>query len=479
MKLRTKGLIGLVVVLLMVASLIGVALPKAEFQITNLVIEPREVLVGEPVVVSVDIRNTGRATGEYQATLMVNGDVHETRNLKVPAKGTESVSFTVTPTSPGEFKVTLAGLTASFLAKEGLLPVLYPGDWWRYKGSTGEEESEVTYEVLGETTIKGVVTYVVQFSGKLPAQAFDRGTSFLDKGTLYPVEEERSGKVDNVTISEKLTVASRNIQGSPWPLVVGKEWGVSWGENFTSRVGLVVTKGERQFSRTFKVEGKEEVTTATGVFRCFRVVERDETGNVTGRWWYSDKVKREVRCELMVQGVSVTYELLSYQASTTPPTPPQPKLDIRTPTEYEEPTFGYTISYPEGWELATEEGEEGAVYIFTSTGAKGLRFAWLSVKVISLPSETSLDEQYEKIVAATEESDVNFELVSSVKVPAELPWYQLEWSSSLKEVKRKGKTIIALKGEQLFMVTGWVQEAYSTEYWSALNKVIQSFGIRS
>ena len=484
---KKKGFLGLVIALFVVASLILsgvlVSLPKAEIQVSNLVVKPKEVLVGDPVVVSADIRNTGRAAGEYQATLMVNGDIHETRNLKVPAKGTESVSFTLTPTSLGEYKIALGGLMTIFFVKEGMLPSLYAGERWVYRVSADKEESEVSYEVMGETTVSGIVTYVVEFSGKSPLNPYDKGTSFLDKGTLYPLVEELSGtsynisvSSDNISVSEKIVV-KQLIEGSRWPLAAGKEWTVSGSENFTSRNGLVVTKGERQWSRTFKVEGNEEVTTAAGVFHCFKVIERDETGNITGTWWYSDKTKREVKYELMVQGVPVIYELLSYQVSVTPPATPPSKLEFPAVTEYEEPTSGYILSYPEGWKLEPEEKEPGTVYVYTVSGARGLRFAWVRVSVVPVSAASTLDEVYQDIMAATKEADPKFELVDSIKVEAEFPWYEVKWNSWRQEVKLKNKAIVALKGEQLFMVWGWVQAAYSEEYGSALEKVIDSFGV--
>ena len=476
---KKKGFLGLViglsVVLFLVVSGVLVALPKAEIQVSNLVVEPRKVLVGDPVVVSADIKNTGGRTGDYQATLTVNGDVQETRNLEVSAESVQSVSFTVTPTSSGEYRVALGGLTGIFVAEEGILPSLYGGDLWTYTVRGGGEESEVSYEVRGETTMEGEVVYVIDFSWESPLGPFDRGSSFVDKGTLYPIEEEHSGTVDNILVSEKIVV-ERLIAGSPWPLVIGNEWTVSWSESSTSRNGLMVTNGESQSSRTFTVEGKEEVTTAAGDFRCFKVVERDETGNVVGSYWYSDKIKREVRYEV-VGDIPVVYELASYNVSAAPPATPLPEIDIPSVTTYEEPTAGYVISYPEGWELNTEEIEEGTVYIFTSTGAEGLRLAWLRVQVVSSEDELVLDEVQQEVIEATEQTDPNFELVSSIKVSAELPWYQLEWNSSLDEVKLKGETIVAVKGQQLFVVTGWVQAAYSNEYGSALEGIIDSFGI--
>jgi len=478
MKLPKKGLVGLVIAALIVASVIIVALPRTEFQVSNLTITPKEVLVGNLVIVSADIRNAGRRTGDYRATLIINGSVQETKSLNVPAQSTQSASFTFTPTSPGEYKVILGGLTTTFIVREGVLPILYQGDWWQYKVSALQDKSEVTYEVLGEGTFEGKVVYVVQSIGKTLPDPHDKGISLVDKEILYADFEERSGTVEGITVSWKVTVVDRQVQGTRWSLEVGKEWSVSWTENLVTKKGLVLSAEERKVSRNFKVEGIENVTVAAGDFRCFKVVERDGTGNIVGTYWYSDNVKREVRYVLKLQNMYVNYELVFYHISTTPPATTPPKLEVFVPTDYKEPTFGYSISYPEGWELATTgEGEEQAVEVFTSGGAGGVRFAYLNVRVISNVGETSLDEVYEQILESTKKGDPSFELVGSLKVLAELPWYEIEWRSPLKEVQRKGKTILALEGEQLFVVTGWVQEAYSEEYWSALEKVMGSFGI--
>jgi hypothetical protein len=471
-------IIGILVVLCLVVSGIWVALPKVEIQVSNLVVEPEEVLVGNSVVVSADIRNTGGKTGDYQATLTVNGAVQETRNLEVPAESVQSVSFTVTPTSLGEYLIDLGGLTGSFVAQEGILPSLYRGDSWTYKVDRGGEESEVSYKVLGETTTEGEVFYFIDVSWESPPGLFDSGSSFLDTGTLYAVLEEWSGTDEGVPISRKTTFANRQLQGAPWPLETGNEWTVSWEESVTTKKGLLLTTDERLLSHTFKVEMIENVTTAAGDFRCYKVVERDEAGNIIKVAWYSDKIKREVKYVVLGDGVPVVYELASYKVSASPPTIPPPELDFPSVTDYDNPVFGYTISYPEGWELAASEGEEASIEIFTSIGAGGLRLAWLNVQVVSFEGELNLDELSQKIIEATEKSDPYFELVSSIKVAAELPWYQLEWNSSISEVALRGKTIVAVKDQQIFVITGWVQAAYSDEYGSALGEVIDSFGFR-
>jgi len=487
---KKKGFLGLVIAIVVLASLIlsGVliAMPKAEIQVSHLAVEPKEVEVGDSVVVSADIENRGGADGEHQATLLINGEVWETKSLSVPAKSTQDVSFTVTPTSLGEYKIALDGLTAVFFVREGMLPSLYTGDRWVYRVSA-EEKSEVSYEVVGEANIEGKVVYVleVEASGKSPLDPYDKSTLFLDKGTLYPVREELSGMVgDNIILYKKMVVERRLVEGEPWPLIIGDGWKVTWSENFDSRNGLVLTSGESETSRTFRVEGSEDITTAAGDFHCLKVIERDETHKVVGTAWYSDKTKMEVRQELIIQDVPVTYELISYEVSTTAPAASPPKVEIPSTPTYDEPTFGYTVSYLEDWELTPGESKEGEVYIFTSSGAKTLRFAWLRIWPMENTDKLTLDEQFDKVMAETEEADPNFELVDSFKVEAELPWYEAEWNTSHEvevdsepqDIALRGKTMITLKEDTFFMLTGWVQADYSEDYWTPFNEVIDSFG---
>jgi hypothetical protein len=477
-------IIGILVVLCLIVSgiLISLPKPKAEIQVSNLVIEPSEILVGDSVAISADVRNAGGKTGDYQATLTVNGNVQETKNLEVLAEGTQSVSFTFTPTSSGEYQIGLGGLTGSFVAREGMLPSLFYGDSWTYRVVEGDgEKSEVSYEVGGETTTKaGEAVYAINVSWTSPPDPFDKCTSFLDTGTLYPVLEEWSGTNGDMAISRKITFANRQLPIAPWPLETGKEWSVSWEEDTATKEGLMLTIEEKQFSHTFEVEGMENITTAAGKFRCFKIVERDEEGNVVGMSWYSDKVKREVNRVTWVGDVSTSYELTSYNVSSVPPSVTPPEVDFPSVTDYNNSTSGYAVSYPEGWELApSSEGEEGNIEIVSSAGARGLRLAWLRIQVSPIAGAPTLDEVNDDIIKATKQSDPNFELVSSTKVAAELPWYELEWNSSLNGVDLKGETIVAIKGQQLFVITGWVQAAYSYDYWSALEGVIDSFGILS
>ncbi|GAI53273.1 unnamed protein product, partial [marine sediment metagenome] len=52
-------------------SFIALEIPEAEFVVTNLVIDPSEVYVGEQVSISVVVTNVGNKAGSYEVTCEV------------------------------------------------------------------------------------------------------------------------------------------------------------------------------------------------------------------------------------------------------------------------------------------------------------------------------------------------------------------------------------------------------------------------
>lgn len=52
-------------------SFVTLEVPVARFEVSNLVIEPTEVYVGEPVSISVVVTNVGGRTGSYEVILEV------------------------------------------------------------------------------------------------------------------------------------------------------------------------------------------------------------------------------------------------------------------------------------------------------------------------------------------------------------------------------------------------------------------------
>ncbi|MDP7240228.1 MAG: hypothetical protein QGH72_03360, partial [Dehalococcoidia bacterium] len=102
----------------------GCSSPPAQFEVTDLNVQPPEAMPGEKVAVSIIIRNTGGNAGSQLMTLRMNGEAVETRDVQVEAKTTERVDFEVDPQAPGFYLVELGGLSGSFTVTMGLAQVI-------------------------------------------------------------------------------------------------------------------------------------------------------------------------------------------------------------------------------------------------------------------------------------------------------------------------------------------------------------------
>jgi hypothetical protein len=86
----------------------------AEFQATDLKIEPTAVLADEPLTVSVKITNIGEASGSYTVELKIDGTTSESKSVNLSGGATEIVDFEVTEISPGPHTVNIDTLSGSF-----------------------------------------------------------------------------------------------------------------------------------------------------------------------------------------------------------------------------------------------------------------------------------------------------------------------------------------------------------------------------
>lgn len=110
-----KKFLGVLLVgLLILGSLAGCA--TAEFEVGPLSIAPSEVWVGTTFTVKSDISNVGGADGSYSATLIVDGNVTETKDVTVSAGSKEEVSFTCSLDTAGVHTLELGGRTTSVTA---------------------------------------------------------------------------------------------------------------------------------------------------------------------------------------------------------------------------------------------------------------------------------------------------------------------------------------------------------------------------
>ena len=86
----------------------------AEFQVTDLTVNPSSVLADEVVEISVKITNVGEATGSYKVNLKIDGATRDTRDVTLAGQANDVVEFEVTETNAGTYNVEIDGVAGSF-----------------------------------------------------------------------------------------------------------------------------------------------------------------------------------------------------------------------------------------------------------------------------------------------------------------------------------------------------------------------------
>ncbi|TET26301.1 MAG: hypothetical protein E3J73_04800 [Candidatus Bathyarchaeum sp.] len=93
----------------------------ADFQVTELTVNPPSVLADEIVEISVKVTNVGEASGSYAVNLKIDDTTRETRDVTLSGGATEIVEFEVTETNPGTHTVEIDSQSRSFTV-ESLAP---------------------------------------------------------------------------------------------------------------------------------------------------------------------------------------------------------------------------------------------------------------------------------------------------------------------------------------------------------------------
>jgi PGF-pre-PGF domain-containing protein len=93
-------------------------LKPAEFKGSDLVVTPATVNTGDTVTISAKVTNVGELEGNYTATLKLDGATEATKEVKLAAGASSTVSFTVKKDKAGTYNVELAGLPGKYTVSE-------------------------------------------------------------------------------------------------------------------------------------------------------------------------------------------------------------------------------------------------------------------------------------------------------------------------------------------------------------------------
>lgn len=183
------------------------------------------------------------------------------------------------------------------------LPTLSTGNQWVYDvemAVDGNYTGTLTQTVTGQEMIDAVDCYTLDWTFDPAVMGVTTFKVWMEKDTLMEKKMEMSWTYGNDTFTS-VTVMSYEFDKALWPLEVGKEVAMTSNETTTIYVdSMEISTTTEITTGTMKVEGKEKVTVAAGEFDCFKIVMRDEDGNVVYKAWYVDQVKGWVE--------SVSYE---------------------------------------------------------------------------------------------------------------------------------------------------------------------------
>jgi len=132
----------------------------AEFKVSNLMINPTEVIVGKAVEISVTVTNVGKQSGEYKVTLGINGDVEDAKTVSLASGESKVVTFTVRKDTPGTYAVAVNGLTGSFRVEKIIIVILDLLGRYLTAPQTVRQGDLVTYKF----NISGPSSYTVNVS---------------------------------------------------------------------------------------------------------------------------------------------------------------------------------------------------------------------------------------------------------------------------------------------------------------------------
>ena len=86
----------------------------AEFQVTDLTINPSSVMAGEVVSISVKVTNVGEESGSYTVNLTIDGTIADTRTGTLSGAATQIIDFSTTETAAGTHNVEVGGQLGTF-----------------------------------------------------------------------------------------------------------------------------------------------------------------------------------------------------------------------------------------------------------------------------------------------------------------------------------------------------------------------------
>lgn len=94
--------------------IVEVSEDKAEFEFSDLLIEPASVKGGDAVTIQVNVTNTGNIAGETEVELLVNNETVDSETVTLEAGETTTVEFSHTEKEQGDYTVEIGDLSGTY-----------------------------------------------------------------------------------------------------------------------------------------------------------------------------------------------------------------------------------------------------------------------------------------------------------------------------------------------------------------------------
>ena len=96
--------------------------PPPAFTVSDLIVSPTEVEVGEEVTISATVTNTGEGDGSYTVVLKINELAEDDQTVLLAGGASTTVEFKVVKEVAGTYSVEVDGLDSTFTVKEAAPP---------------------------------------------------------------------------------------------------------------------------------------------------------------------------------------------------------------------------------------------------------------------------------------------------------------------------------------------------------------------
>lgn len=112
--LATLAGLFIIVAIVVLATAPGRELTPAEFEVSNLDVNPEEVEPGQTVTVTVDVQNVGGRRGTHELKLIVDGLVEESKDVTLDGGEHTTAVFIIQRETKKSYSIEVAGLSKSF-----------------------------------------------------------------------------------------------------------------------------------------------------------------------------------------------------------------------------------------------------------------------------------------------------------------------------------------------------------------------------